>query len=95
MPGDTATGFTAARRKSEEGDELYQGRISRSVSRMERDELSGASSTAAGKAIASLAQRTHLPALYTIGLSYKLVNFLIKVLPVRWSQKLIYLLYAK
>ena len=41
MPGDTATGFTAARKKSEEGDDLYQGRISRSVAKMEKDEIGG------------------------------------------------------
>ena len=95
MPGDTATGFTAARKKSEKGDELYEGRISRSVSRMEKDELGGADSSVAGKTIASVANRRKLPPLYTIGFSYKLVNFLMKILPVSLSQKLIYLLYAK
>ncbi|MBQ1757457.1 MAG: SDR family oxidoreductase [Erysipelotrichaceae bacterium] len=95
MPGDTATGFTAARKKSEEGDDLYSGRISRSVSRMEKDEQQGTDSTVSGKTIASLATGSKLPALYTIGFSYKLVNLLIKILPVSLSQKLIYMLYAK
>ena len=95
MPGDTATGFTAARKKSEEGDDLYSGRISRSVSRMEKDEQQGTDSTVSGKTIASLATGTKLPALYTIGFSYKLVNVLMKILPVGLSQKLIYMLYAK
>ncbi len=95
MPGDTATGFTAARRKSQQGDVLYEGRISRSVSRMEKDEQQGADSALAGKTIAGLAVRGKLPYLYTIGFSYKLVNLLIKILPVSLSQKLIYLLYAR
>lgn len=38
MPGDIHTGFTAARRKVSEGDDIYGGRISRSVARMEHDE---------------------------------------------------------
>ncbi len=95
MPGDTATGFTAARKKSEEGDDLYSGRISRSVSRMEKDELNGTDSAVSGKTIASLAVSGHLPPLYTIGFSYKLVNILIRILPVSLAQKLIYRLYAK
>lgn len=95
MPGDTATGFTAARKKSAEGDDLYSGRISRSVSRMEKDELNGTDSAVSGKTIASLAASGHLPPLYTIGFSYKLVNILIRILPVSLAQKLIYLLYAR
>ena len=94
MPGDTATGFTAARKKSEEGDDLYSGRISRSVSRMEKDEQNGTDSAVSGKTIAALAAGNHIPPLYTIGFSYKLVNILIRILPTSWAQKLIYLLYA-
>ena len=37
MPGDIATGFTAARDKNPAGDEAYGGRISRSVAVMEHD----------------------------------------------------------
>ena len=95
MPGDTATGFTAARKKSEEGDDLYSGRISRSVSRMEKDEQNGTDSAVSGKTIASLAAGNHVPPLYTIGFSYKLVNILIRILPVCLAQKLTYLLYAR
>ena len=43
----------------------------------------------------ALAASGHLPPLYTIGFSYKLVNILIRILPVSLSQKLIYRLYAK
>ena len=95
MPGDTATGFTAARKKSEEGDSLYSGRISRSVSRMEKDEQNGTDSAVSGRTIAALAAGNHVPPLYTIGFSYKLVNILIRILPVSWAQKLIYMLYAE
>ena len=59
------------------------------------DEQQGADSTLAGKIIAGLAVRNKLPYLYTIGFSYKLVNLLIKILPVSLSQKLIYMLYAR
>ena len=41
MPGDISTGFTAARRKSCGGDDVYNGRIARSVAVMEHDERTG------------------------------------------------------
>ena len=41
--GDVKTGFTAARQKSGSGDDLYAGRIARSVAVMERDEQNGMS----------------------------------------------------
>ena len=41
QPGDIRTGFTAAREKNQLGDDIYGGRIARSVSGMERDEQTG------------------------------------------------------
>ena len=41
QPGDIHTGFTAARVKTMAGDDVYQGRIGRSVQRMEHDEQTG------------------------------------------------------
>ena len=49
MPGDIATGFTAARRKSCGGDDVYNGRIARSVAVMEHDERTGMSAQFAGQ----------------------------------------------
>ncbi|MBR0195453.1 MAG: SDR family NAD(P)-dependent oxidoreductase [Paludibacteraceae bacterium] len=42
MPGDVATGFTAARKKSEEGMDAY-GNIRKAVAAMEKDEQGGMS----------------------------------------------------
>ena len=41
QPGDIRTGFTAAREENPEGDDIYGGRIARSVAGMERDEQNG------------------------------------------------------
>ena len=57
MPGDIHTGFTAARRKVSEGDDIYKGRISRSVARMEHDEQTGMDPAKAGAYIAKVALR--------------------------------------
>lgn len=96
MPGDIHTGFTAARRKLSEGDDIYQGRISRSVVRMEHDEQTGMDPAKAGAYIAKVALRSgsNHP-LYAIRFDYKFFAFLAKVLPARFLNWLIYLLYGK
>ena len=96
MPGDIHTGFTAARRKVSAGDAIYQGRISRSVTRMEHDEETGMDPAKAGAYIASVAMREgHHHPLYAIRFDYKFFTFLAKVLPARFLNWLIYCLYGK
>ena len=56
------TGFTAARRKNQTGDQLYGGAISRSVARMEHDEQNGMSPDV----VAKVAIRTLRPPSYAI-----------------------------
>ncbi len=95
MPGDTKTNFTAARKKNLNGNELYSERIARSVSKMEKDERNGKSAKEAGELIASVAlSHTNKPVI-TIGASYQFIIFLLKILPFRFSNALIYRLYAK
>ena len=96
QPGDIHTGFTAARRKVSAGDAIYQGRISRSVKRMEHDEETGMDPAKAGAYIASVAMREgHHHPLYAIRFDYKFFTFLAKVLPARFLNWLIYCLYGK
>lgn len=96
MPGDIHTGFTAARRKIGEGDDIYHGRISRSVARMEHDEQTGMDPAKAGGYIAGVALREgNRHPLYAIRFDYKFFTFLAKVLPARFLNWLIYLLYGK
>ena len=96
MPGDIRTGFTAARKKIVTGDDVYHGRISRSVQRMEHDEETGMEPAKAGAYIASVALRdgSRHP-LYAIRFDYKFFTFLAKVLPARFLNWLIYCLYGK
>lgn len=95
QPGDIKTGFTAAREKTVTGDDVYGGRIARSVGRMEHDEQTGMEPSAAGRFIAAVAQKTSRKPIYTIGLSYKLFVFIMRVLPYRFTNWLVGLLYAK
>ena len=94
MPGDIHTGFTAAREKVAEGDDIYGGRISRSVSRMEHDEQTGMDPAKAGAFVARVAQKNSHKPLYTIGFAYKGAVFLTKILPCRPLNWLIGKIYA-
>ena len=95
QPGDIKTGFTAAREKVIEGDDVYDGRIARSVGRMEHDEQTGMDPAVAGRFIASVARKRSVKPIYTIGFSYSLFTFLVRILPTRTLNWLVGLLYAK
>ena len=94
MPGDIASGFTDARKKSIAGDDEYGGRISKSVQVMEHDEQTGMSPDTAGRYIASIALKEHVKPLYAIGFVYKLFSVLIRILPCRLSNWILGLLYG-
>ena len=94
LPGDIKTGFTAAREKSIAGDEAYGGRISKSVAKMERDEQNGMDPAKAGAYIAKIAMKQHPKPVYTIGLGYKAICVLLKLLPSRLANWAIGKLYA-
>ena len=95
MPGDIHTGFPAARHKVGEGDELYGGRISRSVRRMEHDEQTGMDPAKAGAFVGRVALKTGHKPLYTIGFAYQAAVLLTKILPAQALNWLIGRIYAK
>lgn len=95
QPGDIRTGFTAARRKSFLGDDIYGGRIARSVSGMERDEEKGMDPKVAGKYIAKIALKKRVKPIYTVGMGYKCLTLLCKLLPCGLRNWIVGLLYAR
>ncbi|MGI6071702.1 MAG: SDR family oxidoreductase [Lachnospiraceae bacterium] len=95
QPGDIATGFTDARVKTIAGDEEYGGRISRSVAVMEKDEKNGMSPETVGAYIAGISLRKRVKPLYAVGCVYKLFTVMIKLLPCRFANRVVGLLYAK
>ena len=95
QPGDIRTGFTAAREKNLLGDDIYGGRIARSVAGMERDEQTGMAPEKAGAFIAHVATRKGSKPVNTIGLQYQFFCFLAKVLPAKALNYLVGLIYAK
>lgn len=95
QPGDIASAFTNARSKSIHGDLEYEGRISRSVAVMEKDERSGMSPAQAGMYITRIALKKHVKPLYAIGFVYKFFCVIMRLLPCRFSNYLLYQIYAK
>ena len=95
MPGDIASGFTDARVKSDAGDDIYAGRIERSVKVMEKDERGGMSPEFAGNYVAKIALRERSKPLVALGTPYKAAAVAAKLLPRRFSNWAIGRIYAK
>lgn len=92
--GDIHTGFTQARKKVDAGDKEYGGRISRSVSQMEKDEQNGANPELIGAYIAKLAEKRCAP-ICVAGVQYKFLSLLCKLLPCGLRGKIVFSIYAK
>lgn len=94
-PGDICTEFTQARQKSFDGDDVYNGRIGRSVSGMEKDEQKGMKPEIAGDYIAKIALKKKVKPIYAIGTSYKILSVLCKTFPCGIRNKIVGMLYAR
>ena len=77
------------------GDNEYGGRISRSVSQMEKDELSGMPPEAVGTYITRIAQKNNCAPICVAGVKYKILRFLCKILPCTLRGKIVGSIYAK
>lgn len=95
LPGDIRTGFTAAREKSPVGDDVYQGRIARSVAVMEKDEQTGMAPEKAGRFIGRVALKKNPKPSYAIGLAYKGAVMLPRLMPERFICWLVGRIYAR
>ncbi|MDR1734928.1 MAG: SDR family NAD(P)-dependent oxidoreductase [Oscillospiraceae bacterium] len=93
-PGDTATGFTAARRMTVPEDSIYKEACQRAVARMAHDEEQGASPVLAAKAALRLAKKTKVPMHVTVGAAYKLVICLRRLLPTSFFNRILRKLYG-
>jgi short-subunit dehydrogenase len=78
-PGDTKTGFTAARET--QGDAGYGSVLEKSVAKMAADEQNGRSPDSVAKVALALAARKNPPARVPVGLDYKALMVLLRVMP--------------
>ena len=93
--GDVKTNFTAARRKAHRGDDVYGGAITRSVAVMERDEQSGMSPETIANAVFRLMTKKKMPLKTTVGVWYKLLAGLARILPLSFQNFVIGKMYIK
>ena len=80
-PGDTATGFTGARRYEIDEDSPYYNACRAAVAKMEKDERSGRPPSSVAREILKLCERSNPPVHKVVGADYKLLVFLRRLLP--------------
>ena len=93
LPGDTKTGFTAAR-VIEGGEADYGGHVGKSVRRMEKDEQNGKSPDTVARVIEKVLKKRRPPLKVTVGFQYKLFVFLSKILPTRFINFILRKMYG-
>ncbi|MDR0671905.1 MAG: SDR family NAD(P)-dependent oxidoreductase [Oscillospiraceae bacterium] len=94
-PGDTKTGFTAARAPAGPADSPYAPACARAVARMARDETRGHDPAKAARAALALARRRRPPVRRVVGLSYKFLVFAKRLLPARLVEFVLTRLYLR
>ena len=90
-PGDTKTGFTAARETLKEPG--YNGIVEKSVAKMAKDEQEGRDPLSVAKVAWKLALRTEPPARVPVGIEYKLLMFLLRLFPDRLKEFILRKMY--
>lgn len=96
LPGDVATGFTAARRKTRAAQDPaspYKEKMEKNLRKIEHDELGGMSPEVIGKAILRQLRRRKMAVRTIPRLDYKLVGVLVRILPSKWAISVLSLLY--
>ena len=93
-PGDTKTGFTAARVTQEDKDSAeYSSVLHKSVARMAADEQGGRPPESVAKIALALTGRKNPPARVPVGLDYKALMVLLRVMPDRAKEFILSKLY--
>ena len=92
-PGDTKTGFTAARVPGIDASSPRYDLYKKSISKMEKDEQTGKSPDTVAAVALKLAERSNPPVRVAVGASYKALMFLLRLLPDRLREFIISKMY--
>ena len=93
LPGDVKTGFTAARKKSSSGADVYGAALDHAVAVMEHDEQNGMPPEMVAKAVLRAATTKNPKAFATVGFQYQVFVLLAKLLPATWTNALVGMIY--
>jgi len=95
LPGDTSTGFTDARAYHIDEASPYYAACLKAVKKMEKDETGGRPPETAARAILGLCGRSDPPLRTIVGLDYKLLAFLRRLLPDRLVETILRSMYLE
>lgn len=96
LPGDVATGFTAARKINKAGkdsDSPYREKMDRNLAKIEHDEQGGMAPEVIGRAILKQLRRKHMAVRVIPRLDYKLIGMLVRFLPAKTVLSVVSRLY--
>lgn len=96
LPGDVATGFTAARKVNQAGSDPaspYKKGMENNLRKIEKDELGGMSPDVIGQAIRKQLLRRHMAVRVIPRIDYKLVGMLVRIFPAKWVISIVSRLY--
>lgn len=94
LPGDTKTGFTSNRKTILKENSPYKTNVKNSIARMEKDEQNGVPPTKVVKVIYKVIKKKRMPIQVVVGLDYKLLVLLSKLLPKRLVEFIIIKMYG-
>ena len=92
-PGDTKTGFTSAREMQDTNRSGYGSILEKSVAKMAADEQSGRSPESVAKVAMALAGRKEPPARVPVGIEYKALMQLLRIMPDRCKEAILSRMY--
>ena len=92
-PGDTKTGFTAARKSYIGSSSPYRKIFEKSIAKMAHDEQTGKSPETAAMAALAAAKKKNPPARIPVGADYRALMILLRFLPDRLREWIVGLLY--
>ena len=92
-PGDTKTGFTTAREIWADDASNYRSVLNKSVEKMSADEQSGKSPASVANIALALAGRKNPPARVAVGIDYKALMFLLRLMPDRAKEYILSRMY--
>lgn len=92
-PGDTRTSFTSSRIESNIENTVYEKSARRAIDRMKNDEMNGKSPESVARCVSRILRRRNPPVRVTVGLEYKILMFLVKILPERMILYILGMMY--
>lgn len=93
-PGDTKTGFTAAREGyAIKPDSPYKGIYEKSIARMAHDEQNGASPASVADVALKLSSKNNPPVRVAVGAGYKALMVLLRIFPDSLVEKILMSIY--